>query len=462
MIKKLQVYFICLLGLLFLPLRFFAQDSIQIKGSLIHNTIYSQVVVKQFGVGEMPIGVFPIENNTGNFRITTPKDLRPGVYRFQYGQTAVNDYIDVIINGRENEITFSIDVANSTPKRFPIFTKSAENIAWYRLDEKLYGINQLIEKLHDFLATYPNPTDKAYVAVEKEYFKTIKEYKRSRLKFIQQSNPFFWAKQMAYFSNSYFPNPKDHWRLQQYNSHQYFWLEKPTTDERLLNSPLYTQSILDYIQYFMNPEVEFSENEMNEGFEKCVDTIVNRFSGNEQTKTFAINYLQLGFKEIGNERLLQYIDQKYAIQLKDASENELLFKRIAAYERLAPFQNAPDFKWANAIGDSLNFSDLKGNEILLVFWSSDCPHCLEELPQVNEYVEKNKGTIVLAINVDEDKNRHYKEAANFNNMFHYNDLKGIHSPACEAYNVFATPTYFRINKDFQIINKYEKFNAIIN
>jgi hypothetical protein len=88
-------------------LQSYAQDSIAIKGELKNNSRFAKVVVSKFGVGSFPIAAVPIQED--KFSLSAPVDIEPGIYRFQYSQTS-NDYVDLIINGKEKEIEFSIDL----------------------------------------------------------------------------------------------------------------------------------------------------------------------------------------------------------------------------------------------------------------------------------------------------------------------------------------------------------------
>jgi peroxiredoxin len=67
-------------------------------------------------------------------------------------------------------------------------------------------------------------------------------------------------------------------------------------------------------------------------------------------------------------------------------------------------QSAPDFKLTNLKGETVSLSDLKGQTILLDFWASWCPPCVESLPHLGRlYGQKQDGVKVLAINLMEDK-----------------------------------------------------------
>ncbi|HNX91451.1 MAG TPA: TlpA disulfide reductase family protein [Candidatus Omnitrophota bacterium] len=45
---------------------------------------------------------------------------------------------------------------------------------------------------------------------------------------------------------------------------------------------------------------------------------------------------------------------------------------------------------------------LKEKNVVLVFWTTWCPNCVKEIPEVNKYYAKNKGTVdVIGVNIQE-------------------------------------------------------------
>lgn len=457
---------ILLFTLLFSVVTIAQEAFITIHGQLLHNTRYPQVVVKQYGNGEFVIGTFPVDKETGRFQITAPKDILAGVYRLQYNQTE-NEYVDVIINSTDPVIDFSIDVNIPFKDRLPVFTKSTENIAWYNFKRELQYQNSLLTPQFQFLASYPNTKDKVYQLVQKAYQLKKTEYQNKLNTFIK-SSPHYWAKQLAQYENQFFPNPTDLYRLQEFYAHENFWQGKPTQDELLINTPLYTQSILSYMQYYMNPDIGFSEEEATAGFMKCVDVIMKQFEGNEKTKEFALKYLQLGFKEIGNEKVLQYIDQNYAATAQCTDGDLELKKRLAGYEAMKIGMQAPNIEFianssevsATGLDTIKNLYDIKAEQTLVVFWASWCPHCMEELPKLNEWAIKNLNTQVIAISLDEDKTAYKSAIANFGNLSHYCDFKKWDTKAVADYYVYGTPTFFVLDKDKKIVGKYADFKDI--
>lgn len=438
-----------------------AQDSIRIYGQLKNNTKFTKVVVQKFGTGVFDIAAVAVDKETGNFNITAPIYVEQGIYRFRYSQTGYGDYVDVIINGKDTKIDFSVDINQEPDNRNPFFTASEENKIWYQFKkQQKEKLNELMVK-QNFLVSYPNKKDKSYVTLQKEYEKSVKEYIKNHHQFIGKT-PFYWAKSLSQFQNVYFPDLNEHPRIQIYNAHENFWEGKPTKDTLLLNTPLYTDAILNYLQYYMNPDMQFSEEEQNNGFKKCVDKIVAQFGTNESTKEFAIKYLQMGFKEIGNETILQYIDQTYAVNEQCTTEDDELKKRLKGYETLQIEKQAPDIELTVADGSTKTLKDFSQEQVLVVFWASWCPHCMEEMPKLQEWAKTQNNTLILAVSLDDDFSKHQETIKQFPEMLHYCDLQKWNGKIVSDYYVAATPTLFLLDKERKIVNKFNSIESFIN
>jgi thiol-disulfide isomerase/thioredoxin len=456
--KKLSMKVISTFCFLLFTFYCTAQDSIRISGQLVNNTKFAKVLVQQFGIGSQDVAAIAIDKETGNFKIAAPIDIPAGVYRFQYSQTS-GDYVDVILNGKEKEVHFTLDVNNEANKRFPVFTQSIENSTWQSFEQQRKALYLEIEVLDGFLGIYPNKKEPIYQSVLKERSIKIKKYQEFRAEFIK-TTPHYFAKQMAAYTNNYFPNPLEDWRLQEYYKFENFWQGKPTQEEALLNTPLYSEAVLAYLKYYMNPDIGFSEEEMTAGFKKCVDTIIKQFEGNEKTKEFAIKYLQLGFKELGNETLLQYIDQNYAAAAQCTTDDTELQKRLKGYEALKIGKLAPEIVLTTTDGTTKTLQDYPQEEIIVVFWASWCPHCMEEMPKLQEWAKSNPNTLIIAISLDEDFTVFQETIKKFPNMQHNCDLQKWNGKIVSDYFVAATPTFFKLDKERKIVGKYSNFNGV--
>jgi len=435
----------------------YAQDSIRISGQLQNNTKFVKVIVKKFNIGSNDIAAIPIKED-GSFSIAAPKELHAGVYRFQYSQSSLSEYVDVILDGKEREIHFTLDVAEAIENRTPVFTKSIENSNWYAYQNQSKLVLQKIDALQQVLVRYPKSKDKIVKQVETAINQEQKNYKTQESQFLKQ-NANTWSAAMVKNTPFHFTNAKENWRLQDFEKRNKYWDKIETTNPKLINTPLFTEHILQYLQYYMNPEMQFSETEMEEGFKKSVDTIMQKFSGNEETKKFALQYLQLGFKEIGQEKVLQYIDQKYQNEIKqcqDDTQKAEFENRMAGYAAMKEGNQAPNITLTN----NQTLYDIKSEQTLIVFWASWCSHCMEEMPKINQWATENPNTKVVAISLDEDKTTYENTIKNFPNLLHHCDFKKWESPAVKDYYIYGTPTFILLDKDKKIIGKYSSFNQV--
>jgi thiol-disulfide isomerase/thioredoxin len=440
----------------------FAQtDSIVISGHLKNNTRFAKVVVKKFGVGSFDIAAVAIKDE--KFRIAAPITIEPGVYRLQYSQSSLSDYVDIIINGTEKNITFELDVLQPKESSIPTFTASNENIKWYAYVAQSNKQLQKIEVLNQVLTQYPNATDKIVKQVERAVQQEQKKF-TSAFDVFCKTNAATWAGAMVQNKPYYFTNPKQDFKLQDFERRTHYWDNVTTTNPKLLNTPLYTEHILNYLRYYMNPEMQFGEDEMNEGFIKSVNIIMQKFSGNDEAKKFAVKYLQLGFKEIGNEKVLQYIDQTYAETIAQCNDNAAdktaLEKRLQGYAALKIGNKAPAINFVDANGNAQTLASITADNTIVVFWASWCPHCMETMPKLNEWAATQPNTKILAISLDDDKAAYTDVIKSLPNMQHSCDYKKWDGKAVTDYYIAGTPTFIRLDKDKKIIGKYSSFEEL--
>jgi len=72
---------------------------------------------------------------------------------------------------------------------------------------------------------------------------------------------------------------------------------------------------------------------------------------------------------------------------------------------------APDFKLQSMSGDSFSLSQFRGSLVLLNFWATWCPPCVEEIPSMEQLNRRLKARAfnVLAVSVD----RNWSEIESF-------------------------------------------------
>jgi cytochrome c biogenesis protein CcmG/thiol:disulfide interchange protein DsbE len=122
---------------------------------------------------------------------------------------------------------------------------------------------------------------------------------------------------------------------------------------------------------------------------------------------------------------------------------------------------APDFTIQDS-DHSVTLSQLRGKIVVLNFWATWCPPCLEEMPSLVEMQKKfqGKGVTVLAVSVDEDANDYHKFLKD-----HGVDLltvresgektpNGVIAPVSSRYGTIKVPETYIIDRDGIIRRKF--------
>ena len=132
-----------------------------------------------------------------------------------------------------------------------------------------------------------------------------------------------------------------------------------------------------------------------------------------------------------------------------------------AQQNLQVGQAAPDFSATSLDGQAVNLKDLQGKVVVLTFWSTRCEICHNELPKMNQVVNryKDKGVVFLALTMENaQKVQPYVQK----NPFAYTILTNGFSVVLKYANMskdgainMGFPSYFVINKTGQIDHKSE-------
>lgn len=115
----------------------------------------------------------------------------------------------------------------------------------------------------------------------------------------------------------------------------------------------------------------------------------------------------------------------------------------------------PAYKFHAAVNTSAkSIADVKADKKVIVFWSSTCSHCENELPQLlTKYKElQAKNIQIIGMSLDTDKNAYTTKIAAFP-WINDSELRGWNSSFAELYNIHATPTYFILDANNKIISK---------
>jgi len=114
--------------------------------------------------------------------------------------------------------------------------------------------------------------------------------------------------------------------------------------------------------------------------------------------------------------------------------------------------SAPDFTITADTGQTVSVPDFKGKLLVLNFWASWCPPCVEETPSLSQFAAAyaSKGVVVLGVSVDKDE----KAYKNFLQKFKPNFLTAREFKAHEDYGTFMYPETYIIDAKGKVLKKY--------
>ena len=121
---------------------------------------------------------------------------------------------------------------------------------------------------------------------------------------------------------------------------------------------------------------------------------------------------------------------------------------------------APDFQLPNLDYETISLNELRGKPVILNFWATWCPACIDEMPYLQEIHEEysDDGLMLLAIDVGESQSQVEKFLQSNNlSLPVLLDTSGV---VAQKYRILNIPTTFFIDGDGVIQEK--RIGAFIN
>jgi peroxiredoxin len=115
---------------------------------------------------------------------------------------------------------------------------------------------------------------------------------------------------------------------------------------------------------------------------------------------------------------------------------------------------APDFAVTTESGRKITHTDFGGKLLVLNFWATWCPPCIEEMPSLNAFAGqmRDDGVVVLGVSIDTNEQA-YKRFVQSNRLaFQVARDPGADIPA--EYGTFRWPETYVIDRSGKVVRKY--------
>jgi cytochrome c biogenesis protein CcmG, thiol:disulfide interchange protein DsbE len=114
---------------------------------------------------------------------------------------------------------------------------------------------------------------------------------------------------------------------------------------------------------------------------------------------------------------------------------------------------APDFSIVTEHGRTVTRSDFGGKLLVLNFWASWCPPCIEELPSLNQFATEYKSQGVVVLGVSIDKNPHLYENFLKQRQVAFETARDPEANISANYGTFQIPETYLIGRDGKVLEK---------
>tara|TARA_R110002096_G_scaffold49384_6_gene130457 strand:- start:166 stop:1497 length:1332 start_codon:yes stop_codon:yes gene_type:complete len=380
----------------------------------------------------------------GTFEFKLDSTATKGIYRVVYAIPQEDYNFDIIYNKKEDvELTFNSETGVN-------FLASSENKLISSYTNSMSMVTQSI-------GNYYRQQSKDTMAL-KAIFKTQRETQLNfekaakgmmALHFIKANKPYIPKKFETV--KTYINNLKTH------------YFDYVDFNNKILQSSSFLEErMLNYVFGTTADDVDEETNYKNNIDVFCVamKDVPNK------VKRILLVDLWEQMRDLGFETVANYISETYLMDIAVALNDQELIKGLMLLINTAIGEKAPDFSLEikkNQKKITKKLSELKiAKNYIVVFWSSTCSHCLDEIPQLQSFVKNQQKDFVkvIAIGLEDEPNEWKTLTKKYTEFIHVYGKGKWDNEIGNNYGVTATPSYFVLDKDKKIIAKPENFEAL--
>lgn len=228
------------------------------------------------------------------------------------------------------------------------------------------------------------------------------------------------------------------------------------TDPRLYKSGLLRETIEAHFWLIENSgrSLDSVYIEMNVSIDHMIDNLVSDDKKFNEITQYLFNLLEQRSLFGASEYLALKILNEVTCNVDDNFANQLESYRAMKVGNIAPdiVFDGDRFRNGLSVTTPARLSDVDAAYIVVVFGSSWCPMCPQELSAIKRAYEKwqKHGVEVVYISMDEDQAEFMRYASAYP-FISFSDYKGWKTQSAKDYHVFATPTLFLLDANREII-----------
>lgn len=241
-----------------------------------------------------------------------------------------------------------------------------------------------------------------------------------------------------------------------------FFNEVDFNDLSLISTNVLTTKIIDFLSIQQSPGQSREQQIMS--IILGIDNVLYRSSVNFNMYKFVFQYLVEGFNELGYEDVVDYMTRiPYSEELNcDENQYNELLNIVEYNSRVRIGSQAKNISGQTVFNEEFDMYELDSEFVIVYFWSYTCDHCRQNIKQFKTFLEENPDFSLVAVSVKGDlkKIKSYVKKYKVNSYF-YHDGMEWNSPHVNNYAVTATPTFYVLDKNKNIIYKPFDFEELV-
>lgn len=225
------------------------------------------------------------------------------------------------------------------------------------------------------------------------------------------------------------------------------------SDERIITNPFLSNKILDYLYNY----TERSE----QGLKEAIDKILTIPGIAPKVQGFLIDLMVDFFADRDAVEFIDHINRTHLGNCELPLPEETL-EKIRANVKFNLGDDFPKLSIENQAGHSVPTTALEGELNVVLFWASWCPHCMRELPKLNELYQSMQGKLgVYAISIDTAKADWIQTIKQEDlDWINVNEFKGWESRSLELVGITSTPTLILLDDNLTWIGRARSFDGL--
>jgi thiol-disulfide isomerase/thioredoxin len=413
------------------------------------NELVTRVILYQLkGTKQVYISNSKIDND--QFKLEIPQGTEAGMYRLSFSPE-VFGFVDFIFNQENISLKFdSRNLSNSVA-----FLISEENKTYASYLVETTNVKQKLDSLQIvFFGLKDKKQDEITIDL---YAKTLNQYHKIQSEYETKTDGklanHFIKSGRNYFAPTLFTSPQEYLNSVKQHYFDFTNFDNPV----LMNATFFGEKAIEYVFYL---NVSDDLQVQNALYKNAIGEVMQKVGENNEVKSDILTSLIYAFEQFENLAMTGFVIDEYYDKLPANLKDEALIDEMQSKIKLAIGNKAPEITWEEN-GAQKKLSELNvADHYILVFWSTTCSHCLQEIPKLYEFSLGNDAIHVIAVALEDHKKDYEQFAKKLSTWTNILGLKKWENAMAKAYNISSTPTYFILDKDKIILAKPEHFEDV--